>query len=180
MIPEIIFITDSAKFDPIPTCRKLPKNSIVILRDYDLEPIKRLELAKTLKKICQRRKLLFLVGKTPELAIKVKANGMHLPEFMIGQLPKIRQNQPNWLVTAASHSHKSSYKAQKLGADAVLISPVYKTNSHPNTKPLGIHKAKKLQATHIFNYALGGCKLRHLNQLKSVNFQGIACISGLN
>ncbi len=176
--PDFIFITDSKRVDAVTTCKKLPAGSAVILRDYDMPQQERENLALSLQNICKLQGLLLLIGKTPELARKINADGVHLPEFMAKQACSLRRKNPAWLITAAAHSRIAAYKAAMAGADAVLISPVFATASHPNITALGIHRAKNMVLPYIYSYALGGVAPADLKILKSIGFQGVAAVSG--
>lgn len=179
MLPDIIYITDSKDHDPLKAAKKLKPGSIVILRDYELSDTKRFSLGKELQGICRKRRLLLLVAKTPELAEELGADGIHLPEFMVGKAARIRKKHPYWLITASAHSGKAVSNAVMAGAHAVLISPVFATSSHKGTKPLGLHRTKKMILPYIYCYALGGCNPRQLPLLKAFGFQGLAGVSGL-
>ena len=177
--PKIIYITDSENFNPLDAIKKLPKNSAVILRDYNLSFEKRFELGKKIKKICREKKILFLVAANYKLALKLGADGMHLPEKLIPNIYRIKQLNPQYIVCCAAHNYIAAVKAKKSGADAILVSPVFKTNSHPNQKPLGALKAQKLAKLGIKTYALGGISAQNCKTLKNGGFTGFAGISGV-
>ena len=164
--------------DPFKTCQKLPAGSIVILRDYDMPEAEREAFARKLLKACKRRGLLLLIGKTPALALKIRCAGIHLPEFLANQAPAYIRRNPHHIVTIAAHSRRAACRAAKLGADAVLISPVLATRSHPDQKPLGLYRAAHMVLPYICSYALGGVGPHYLKKLKLFGFQGVASISG--
>lgn len=85
-------------------------------------------------------------------------------------------------VTAAAHSRRAVYTAYRAGVDAVLISPVFPTRSHPGGKTLGIIRFAAL-ATYANSlglgvYALGGMtdqtKIRRLKPLSIIGIAGIS------
>jgi thiamine-phosphate pyrophosphorylase len=178
--PHIILITDSKRVDPIAAASRLPKNSWVILRDYDLNFEERYQLGLALKKICIQRKLKLLVAKDSALAIKLNADGMHFPEFMISKISFWRNKKPSWTITAATHNHKACRNAILAGADSILISPVFKTSSHPDKKPLECHAAKKIAGKyHKKAHGLGGVSHKNAKQLQAIGFYGFSSISNL-
>ena len=71
--------------------------------------------------------------------MQVKADGIHLPQFMLPKLPWIRKKHPKWIITTATHDFKSVKLASSLKSDYILISPIFKTASHPNTKPKSLY-----------------------------------------
>lgn len=101
----------------------------------------------------------------------------------------IRQNQlyglhPNDLILgakylAACHDIDAVLYAQKLGCDAVLLSPIQKTQTHPDVLPLGFDGLKTIaEQTHLLVYALGGLKRHDLAQVRACQAYGVAGISG--
>jgi 8-oxo-dGTP diphosphatase len=81
------------------------------------------------------------------------------------------------LFTASVHNLEQMEQAQLLGVDALLLSPVLATQSHPDEPALGWEKAAEwvAQAT-VPVYALGGVGLPELSQALSCGFQGVAGI----
>lgn len=181
ILPGEWMITDAKIIDPLKAASTLPINSGIILRDYDMGRDKKLQLGRELKKICVRKKLILLVANDPQLAIKIKADGIHLPEHAVGKIRFWRQKKNRWIITAAAHSRRAVKYAAKNGADAVMISPVFITASHAEKKPLGILRAMKFinyeDKKTLAAYALGGVKNKHDNLLKMAGFQGFAAIS---
>jgi len=172
-----ILITDSSHFDPFAMAANLQQGDIVILRDYELEPQKRHNLALALRKLTRQKGLIFLVAKTPELAKQVNADGIHLPEFMISSARQIRAKHPNWLISCASHNFRASVRAKNASADIILISPVFASPSDPKKKPLGIYKAKNMALRGIFCACLGGVNKKTTKKIKNNIFQGLAGVS---
>ena len=71
----------------------------------------------------------------------------------------------------------------KQGCTSILLSPVFKTTSHPNTQNLGIIKFSNLyqnisQQTKLI--ALGGINETNIKKLFLLNISGIALKSFLN
>lgn len=176
-LPEQWLITDSKTIDPIIAAEKLPKNSGIILRDYELSEKEKLEIGKVLKKICIRKKLVFLVAKEPKLALMLKADGIHLPEFMRGEIHKWRSKKPDWIITAAVHSPRAALYAQENSADAIFVSPILPTKSHLLKKPLGMIGGTHYIYRGINAYGLGGLNMAHHKALKMAGFRGFAGIS---
>jgi thiamine-phosphate pyrophosphorylase len=117
---------------------------------------------------------------------------LHVPERFIfsphtdGKFCK--REKPGLCITAAAHSHIAITAAARAGADAVLISPVFETASHPGRRPLGMirfaalaHHARSLG---LAVYALGGItspeKIRRLNGTGITGIAGIGLFSTTN
>ena len=76
---------------------------------------------------------------------------------------------------AACHDIASVEHAQEIGCDALLLSPVLETLSHPNTQTLGWEQFSEIaQGIHIPIFALGGLQLGDLAKAQSYGAYGIA------
>lgn len=81
------------------------------------------------------------------------------------------------LFTASVHNKSQLQQAVAAGVDAVLLSPVLPTLSHPDEPALGWDVAQTLIAmSPVPVYALGGLAISDLAQAKALGFQGIAAI----
>ena len=177
-LPALVLMTDEARLpDPVPAACALPAGSAIILRHYGVP--ERAALARRLAAIARRRNLVLLVGDDPALARRVGAAGVHLPERAIRRAGAVRW-QAGWLVTAAAHSHAALLAAAAAGADAVLLSPVRATASHPGVRPLGLQRfAALVAACPLPVYALGGIDRAQAHRLRGSGAIGIAGIGGL-
>jgi 8-oxo-dGTP diphosphatase len=82
------------------------------------------------------------------------------------------------LLSASCHSEAELEAAEQLAVDAVLISPVLATASHPHHAALGWEGFRKLHAhTRLPAYALGGMKAEHLALARNQGAIGTAGIS---
>ncbi|WP_425063866.1 thiamine phosphate synthase [Pyruvatibacter mobilis] len=138
----------------------VPAGSILCLRDYDHPD--RTALAGDLARICRKRSLRLLIGGDVELALEVNAFGVHVPEGLWrGRRGQIRKARAGGLrVTTAVHSSTVARAARSgpLVADAVTLSPVFETKSHPGAHtlgPLGLSKLLR-EVAPLPAYALGG------------------------
>jgi len=102
--------------------------------------------------------------------------GLHLSSDKLWALCE-RPVPKDVLFTASVHNLEQMEQAQLLGVDALLVSPVLPTQSHPDEPALGWQAAAELvaQAT-VPVYALGGVGLPELSQALACGFQGVAGI----
>ncbi|PCI63900.1 MAG: thiamine phosphate synthase [Kordiimonadales bacterium] len=175
-VPNLIFVTDQSRVaDPVSVCRQLPAGSIVICRDYDHAD--RTGLAKRLRKETHACTQFLLVAGDIRLARLVGADGVHLPEYQLERMPNIGGFG---LVSAACHSRRALLRAQMLNVDFALVSPVFKTNSHPGAKTIGVHRLARLaNSVKVPLVALGGVKPETASQLRGLGLLGIAAIGAL-
>ncbi len=181
-LPPLILMTDTLRLaDPISAVAALPRGSAVILRHYGMA--QRLALGRALAVICRRRGLLLLVAGDRRLAAAIGASGVHVPEGAVRDRPRGTIRRPgdrNWLVTAAAHSPAAIRLAARAGADAVLLSPVFATQSHRDAKPIGaLRFARWCRRSPLPVYALGGVSNVTAPRLRGSGAAGIAGIGAL-
>ena len=176
-LPPALFLTDQDRCeDPFAVAGRLPPGTGVVLRDY--RHPERHELAQRLAAICSQRGLVFLVGGDPRLAGAVGARGLHLPERLIDRFA-FDDLGPGMLLTVAVHSREAMMRAAEIGADAILLSPLFRTVSHPHIEPLGLHRfAALLRESKVPVYALGGLTKKNIRALphskRLVGYAGIS------
>ena len=84
------------------------------------------------------------------------------------------------LLSASCHSIDELKKAEDIGVDFALISPVQLTKSHPEKKALGWPcVSDMLNEINIPIYALGGVSESDLRDSWNAGAQGVACMSSL-
>ncbi len=179
-LPPLILMTDRERLpDPAPVVETLPRGGAVILRHYG-DP-GREALAFRLAPLCRARGLRLLIAGDADLAIRVRADGIHLPETQMrrsGRAWRMR-HRPGWLVTAAAHSPNAVRRAAQAGVDAVLLSPVFPTQSHPGAAPIGpLRFAAWVRESPLPVYALGGVSVQSARRLASSGAAGFAGIGG--
>ncbi|MFH1806488.1 MAG: thiamine phosphate synthase [Pseudomonadota bacterium] len=163
-IPPIILMTDSQRLpDPVPAISRLPRGSMVIFRHYDHPNRPRIALAT--RRACRQYGHLFVVANDLHLARRLGADGDHFPEYHLWQdRAHLRTAKGNTIRTIACHSRQALAKIIALPhaarPDAVLISPVFTSLSHPDAPCLGLATFSKLAALARQNglnpVALGG------------------------
>ncbi|MCW9040072.1 MAG: thiamine phosphate synthase [Rhodospirillales bacterium] len=179
-LPVAILMTDEARLpDPETAISRLPRGAAVILRNYH-DP-NREDLAVRLLKVCHRRGVLLLIAGDIGMARRIGADGVHFPEHMAARLPgPMKKSSPDWIVTTAAHSPRALASAARIGADAALLSPVFATPSHPDTRTIGpVRFALWSRGSRIAVYALGGIGPSTIDRLKESGMAGIAGIGGL-
>ncbi|MDA1089135.1 MAG: thiamine phosphate synthase [Proteobacteria bacterium] len=179
-LPSFILMTDETRLaDPVAAAKALPPNSAVILRHYSGS--NREHLARRLMAVTRRQNIRVLIAADVRLALKVGADGVHLPEAMaaLGPGPWQAWRKPGWLVTAAAHSPAALFKAKVAGADAALLSPVFATASHPDRAALGVVRFQSwCRLSPLPVYALGGMSVSAFLRLRGGDALGFAGISG--
>jgi thiamine monophosphate synthase len=190
-LPVSVFFSNRAVITSLEsTIKHLPKNSAIIIREYDLEEKDREIFAKKIVALARPLGLKILVGKDLSLAKKIKADGVHFSDF--DKLPLQFISQKNFpekfprkfIFSFSCHNLKSALKAEKSGFDMIFISPIFPTTSHLNTKNIGLKnlakislKTKSTPYCKSSFYALGGINSQNLSSIRKLNLAGFGAIS---
>lgn len=126
-----------------------------------------------------RPELVVLIHGAVDTARQLGFDGVHLSARQLQELQERPLQEAAW-VLASCHDAGELAAAQGLGADAVTLSPLRTTTTHPLASPLGW----KLLASYgrrswLPIYALGGVGPDDLAQARAVGAHGIAAIRGL-
>ncbi len=169
--------------------KNLPKETCIIFREYDLPSNEREELARKYFKVAKEFGHDFFVGKNFNLALKIKCDGVHFSDHDLPKsLLKIRYfcKKNKLIFSFALHKTKNLFYLRKLSPDIVFFSPVFKTSSHENQRPLGLFNYSKISK--IFNkkiaknnfFPLGGIDLQNLRRLNKIHIAGFGAIDFFN
>jgi thiamine-phosphate pyrophosphorylase len=133
-----------------------------------------------LASVCRRRGLRLFVGADARLASRLRADGVHLPERLSGRAGFIRALGARFIVTAAAHSLPAVLAAQRAGAQALVISPVFPSASPSAGRPIGPRAlASLIRRAHAPVYALGGVNGRTVRALGMTGALGVAAVGAL-
>lgn len=177
-LPRLILMTDNVRLpDPTIAIQGLPAGSAIILREQD--PARRAALADRIRPLCRQRNVRLLIANDWRLARVIAADGVHLSEASV-QGARSWRKVPGWIVTGAAHSPAAIRRAGKLGLDAVLLSPVFSTKSHPDVRTIGpLRFARWVGESPVAVYALGGIDAKGARRLRCSSAAGFAAIGGL-
>jgi thiamine-phosphate pyrophosphorylase len=170
---EILLSSIEKLKDPVVAIKKLPKNSIFILRD---EPSHFYEDSYIifLQKICKKNKILFFV-QNKDYAYKYKADGISFKDR--DKFVRVVKGRENFIISQSCHDLASARIAANNDRDFILLSPLFKTSTHKNIKPLGIVKFNRIiKKLNIAVIALGGIRSANISNLKLLNIYGFAAI----
>lgn len=119
-IPTLWLMTDPRMGEALwPALERLPRGAGVVVRHRGAPD--RAALIRRVAKVARRRGLVLVVAQG-----RGRAN--------------VHNGRPGWrgaLVTASAHSRREAVQAVRRGTDAVFLSPVFATRSHPGAASLG-------------------------------------------
>ena len=178
-LPRAFIMTDEERLsDPLSLLNKLPRGVAVIFRHYNCNS--RQNLARKVVESAHRCGVKVLISGDAHLARNTDADGVHLPSYML----KMRNlglftNIPHhWLITAAIHNNTELNRAMLRSVNALLISPVFATNTRIQRPPLGIIGLRRLaHSSRTPAFALGGLNLSILTRIKRCGTAGFAGVS---
>src|SRR5260370_2314442 len=133
-----------------------------------------------MSRLARARGLRWIIADDPALAAKSGAHGAHFPEQKLAVAASWRIRRPDWLLTCAAHSLHACARAAGIGADAVLLAPVFATLSHPGRSCIAPPRLRLMaNLLHVPIYALGGVDARSAKRLAGARLAGLAAIGGL-
>lgn len=171
-LPRLWLLSD-ARNDAVlmQALRALPRGSGFVFRHYHLAPPARAARFRALLPLCRMRGLVALWAGSARSARRVGAAGCYGAPGMLARGPAV-------LRLAAAHSPRELAAAARTRADAVLLSPVFATRSHPGARTLGpLRFLLMARPAPLPTLALGGMTARTARRLPG---SGWAAIDGLS
>jgi len=174
--PPLALMTDDDRLpDPLSAARALPRGSLVVLRSRDRARLAR--LAADMAPIARARGLILVIAGQALPG----ADGVHLPEARLGEAASLRARHGGLFITGAVHSFAALGKALGLPFDALFLSAVFASKSHPGRAGLTPARANLIaRAARLPVYALGGIDAKNAALLSPTSFCGIAAIGALD
>ncbi len=178
-LPSLLFFTDPDRVPrPEAVVERLPPGAGVVYRAFGA--LDAVERGRRLREIAEANGLMLLVGAHPGLAEGIGAHGLHMPERLAAEIPRLRAEHPRWLITAAAHDLGAVAAAERAGADAIVVSPVFASNSPSAGQPMGVEGLRRcVQATSLPVYALGGVRASTVEALTGSGVVGFAAVEAL-
>lgn len=151
---------------------------LVLLRLPRLGPRSFAMVARAARERCRAVSARLLGHAEPAVAERLDLDGVHLPAWRVREL-RARPLPPAKRVTAACHDVAELLAAVRIGCDAVLVSPVAPTPTHPGAAVLGWEGFARLAArSPLPAYALGGVAPSDLDRVRACGGFGVAGIRG--
>lgn len=155
-IPTRWLMTDERMGDDLWTAlARLPRGGGVVFRHYGVAD--RQVLLARVAKVARRRRLLLVVAGSPHAGHAHNA-----------------RHRSRGLNTASAHSRREAIQAVRGGADALFVSPVFATRSHPGARALGrVRFGLLVQGLGVPVIALGGMDESRLRGLPAHGYAAI-------
>ena len=152
--------------------RALPPGSGFVYRHYHLAPQERIDRFMALRRIARARGHLVILADSTLTAREWGADGVY------GAARSLYPTRSDMVTVATAHDMAEIAEANRARADAVMLSPVFPTNSHPGAPTLGPARFRLLAGhAHMPVIALGGMNARTAHRL---DWPRWAAIDGLS
>ena len=165
VLPTLWLMTDERIADVAAAVRRLPRGAGVVFRHHATPAAERRRLWRRLLGIARARGL-----------VLVRAGAEPMPGEM-GVHGRGRARMAG-VRTWPTHSRAEALAGLRAGADALFVSPVFATRSHPGAAALGPRRARAIGAgLGVPLVALGGVDARRFRRMRG--FAGWAGIDGV-
>ncbi len=159
-LPQLWLLSDERNDATLDAAlERLPRGSGFIFRHYHLPPAERAARWFALLRVIRARGHLAILADSALTAREWGADGIYGP-------PRALYPTSRLVTLATVHSLREIAEANRVRADAVLLSPVYPTRSHPDAAMLGPLRFRVLaQHARMPVIALGGMTPRTAGRL---------------
>ena len=164
-IPTQWLMTDERMGEQLwPAIESLPRGAGIVFRHYATPWAERQALFARVTRIARRKRLVLIRAGSQRLG---KAAGVHGPGRMA----------PNGIRTWPTHSRAEAVVGKRAGANALFVSPVWATRSHPGAGGLGPIRAAAIgRGLGLPVIALGGMDAARFRASGRLGFHGWAAI----
>ena len=152
----------------------------VQLREKELDDAAFLQEAMEMKALCEKYKVPFFVNDNVEIAVKCRADGIHVgQEDMTAE--KVRQQVGDEMMIGVSvHSVEEALEAVKNGADCLGVGAMFSTATKADADVLTKEVLREIcAAVDIPVVAIGGISRENLAELKGTGIDGVALVSAI-
>jgi len=135
------------------------------------------KIAHEIRKITEKYGTLFIVNDFIDIALIVKADGVHLGQDDI-PIAEARKIVPaGFVIGRSTHSLEQAIEAEQQGADYIGSGPVFATPTKEDYIPIGIDTVKQvIQTVRIPVVAIGGLNLDNISELQKAGVKNFAMV----
>ncbi len=150
------------------------------LREKELKGDAYLEEVLTLKELCRKYRVPFIVNDNVGMALGADADGVHLGQDDLDAKTAREILGPDKIIGVSAHNKEEAVAAEKAGADYLGAGAVFVTGSKSDAKPLKKETLQEIvNAVSIPVVAIGGITLKNMGELKDTGIAGIAVIGAI-
>ena len=152
----------------------------VQLREKELDDEVFLAEAIEIAELCQKYKVPFFINDNVDIAIKCKADGIHVgqEDMMASQVRQIVGE--NMMIGVSVHSVEEALEAVNNGADCLGVGAMFSTSTKTDVDVLPKEILRDIcEAVDVPVVAIGGIGKENMLELSSTNVDGVALVSAI-
>ena len=154
--------------------------TFVQLREKELAEDLFLEEAKEIKKLCNARKIPFVINDSVDIALVMDADGVHVGQSDMEAGDVREKLGPDKIIGVSAQTVEQAVLAEKRGADYLGVGAVFPTSSKDDATEVSYETLKAIcQAVSIPVIAIGGITKDNVAELSDSGICGIAVISAI-
>jgi thiamine-phosphate pyrophosphorylase len=155
--------------------------TLIQLRDKHASDSEMLTLGRTIHQVTHAAGIPLIVNDRPEVALALKAEGLHIGKNDIDPAEARRLIGPQRLLGCSPQTVEEAQQAEELGADYLGIGDVYGTSSKSDADPpIGLERlAAMVQAVSLPVVAIGGITADNAAATIQAGAVGVAVISAV-
>ena len=154
--------------------------TFVQLRETELAKDLFLEEAKEIKKLCNARKIPFVINDSVDIALAMDADGVHVGQSDMEAGDVREKLGPDKIIGVSAQTVEQAKLAEAHGANYLGVGAVFATGSKDDAVEVGPQTLRDIcQAVSIPVIAIGGISKDNVSQLTGSGICGIAVISAI-
>ena len=150
------------------------------LREKQLQEEKFLEEALTIRELCNRYHVPFVINDNVKVALRSRADGVHLGQSDMKIQEARRLLGEDKIIGLSAQTVDQAIQAEKDGANYLGVGAIFETSTKLNVITLPKGTLKEIcQSVSIPVVAIGGINSSNLMKLKGTGISGVAMISAI-
>jgi len=154
---------------------------VLQLRDKAHDKGDALPLARSLKALCERHQVIFIVNDHADLARTVEADGLHVGQHDLPIEGARLSLEPGQLIGRSNATVDEALESQEQGADYIAVGTIYSTSTKDKTRPAGLETLRRLRAVvKTPLVAIGGINHDNVGAVVEAGADAISVISAVS
>ena len=163
-------------------CESVLENGATFLqiREKDLDERTFEQEAESLKKLCARYHIPFVVNDSVEIALDIDADGVHVGQSDLKGRDIRSMIGTEKILGISAGTVEEAIAAEKAGADYIGVGAVFGTSTKKNARNLTVEKLKEIsESVSIPVVAIGGIGASNIMELTNSGIDGVAVVSAI-